>query len=320
MPISDTSVATDPNRDSRTDEVSALLVGAVDLHCHSGPAAMPRVLDHHDAMMDCAAAGFRALLYKDHYYLGVPHAVILEKLFPDTGVRLFSGLVLNNANGGINPHAVDHAASIGAKIIWMPTLSAENHIAQLSGQGKTFPKTKRKMLDPIPLSALDANGTISDAAKACLDIIAEADIILAGGHLPANELHLLFDEARRRGVRKMLVNHPTYVVGCTDEDIRSLVAAGAYIEHSICMFAGGKAKKFSADNLVHLIDVAGVDRTILSSDLGLLDNPRPVEGFRQIVRMLLDLQFSQSSIRQLISVNAAGLLDLEMTQTDESSI
>ncbi len=75
--------------------------------------------------MDCAAAGFRALLYKDHYYLGVPHAVILEKLFPDTGVRLFSGLVLNNANGGINPHAVDHAASIGAKIIWMPTISAE---------------------------------------------------------------------------------------------------------------------------------------------------------------------------------------------------
>ena len=177
--------------DSRSDEVAALLVGAVDLHCHSGPAAMPRILDHHEAMMDCAAAGFRALLYKDHYYLGVPHALILEKLFPDSGVRLFSGLVLNNANGGINPHAVDHAASIGAKIIWMPTVSAENHIAQLTGQGKTFPKTKRKMLDPIPLSALDANGAVCDAAKACLDIIAEANIILAGGHLPARELHLL---------------------------------------------------------------------------------------------------------------------------------
>ena len=185
MSVNATSPVPGAVRDSRADEVAALLVGAVDLHCHSGPAAMPRVLDHHEAMMDCAAAGFRALLYKDHYYLGVPHALILEKLFPDTGVRLFSGLVLNNANGGINPHAVDHAASIGAKIIWMPTVSAENHIAQLTGQGKTFPKTKRKMLDPIPLSALDANGAVSDAAKACLDIIAEANIILAGGHLPA---------------------------------------------------------------------------------------------------------------------------------------
>lgn len=317
MSVNETSI--DTVRDTRADEVSALLVGAVDLHCHSGPAAMPRVLDHHDAMMDCAAAGFRALLYKDHYYLGVPHAVILEKLFPDTGVRLFSGLVLNNANGGINPHAVDHAASIGARIIWMPTVSAENHIAQLTGQGKTFPKTTRKMLDPIPLSALDANGAISDAAKACLDIIAEADMILAGGHLPAHELHLLFDEANRRGVTKMLVNHPTYVVGCNDGDIRSLVSAGAYIEHSICMFADGKARKFDANDLAHLIDVAGVNRTVLSSDLGLLDNPRPVEGFRQIVRMLLDLQFSPADIRQLISINAAGLLNLDPVQPRRST-
>jgi len=314
MPVQET----EPARDIRTDEVNALLVGAVDLHCHSGPAAMPRVLDHHDAMMDCAAAGFRALLYKDHYYLGVPHAAILEKLFPDAGVRLFSGLALNNANGGINPHAVDHAAAMGAKIIWMPTLSAENHIAQLTGQGKTFPKTKRKMLDAIPLSALDANGTVSDAAKACLDIIADADIILAGGHLPAHELHLLFDEAKRRGVTKMLVNHPTYIVGCTDEDIRALVAAGAYMEHSICMFADGKARKFNANDLAHLINVAGVSRTILSSDLGLLNNPRPVEGFRQITRMLLDLQFPKTDIQRLISTNAAGLLNLDTQPTGAS--
>jgi hypothetical protein len=265
-------------------------------------------------MMDCAAAKFRALVYKDHYYLGTPHAIILEKLFPDTGVRLFSGLVLNNSNGGINPHAVDHAASIGAKIIWMPTISAENHIAKSSGQAKTFPKTKRKMLDPVGLSALDANGKISDETKGCLDIIAEADIILAGGHLPASELHLVFDEAKRRGVKKMLVNHPTYVVGCNDEDIRQMVSAGVYMEHSICMFADGKAKKFSADDLNHLIKVAGVEKTILSSDLGLLDNPRPVEGFRQIVRMLLDLQFSKAEIRMLISTNAAGLLDLDIKQ------
>lgn len=311
MSINATSAATESVRDSRAEEVSALLMGAVDLHCHSGPAAMPRVLDHHEAMLECAAAGFRALLYKDHFYLGVPHALVLEKLFPDTGVRLFSGLVLNNASGGINPHAVDHAASIGAKIIWMPTVSAQNHIAQLTGQGKTFPKTTRKMLDPVPLSALDANGAVCDAAKACLDIIAQANIILAGGHLPARELHLLFEEAKRRGVKKMLVNHPTYIVGCTDDDIRSLVAAGAYIEHSICMFANGKSKKFGPSDLAHLIDIAGIDRTVLSSDLGLLDNPRPVEGFRQIVQILLDLQFSGADIRRLVGTNAAGLLDLD---------
>jgi hypothetical protein len=71
-----------PDR-QRNDDVEGLLVGAVDLHCHSGPAAMPRILDHHEAMVDCAAAGFRALVYKDHFYPGMAHAVLLEKLFPD---------------------------------------------------------------------------------------------------------------------------------------------------------------------------------------------------------------------------------------------
>ncbi|MBV8915844.1 MAG: hypothetical protein JOZ05_22750 [Acetobacteraceae bacterium] len=302
------------------DEVSALLVGGVDLHCHSGPAAMPRILDHHEALMDCAAARFSALLYKDHFYLGVAHAAILEKLFHDTGVRLFSGLALNNASGGINPHAVDHAAKVGAKIIWMPTLSAANHIEQISGQGKTFPKTAKKMLDPIPLVATDGHGQVTDPTKQVLDLIAESDIILAGGHLHVSELFPVFEEAKRRGVRKLVVNHPTYIVGCTDDDIRGLVALGAYMEHSICMFVEGRSKKYEPSDLAHLIEVAGVDRTILSSDLGLVGSPRPVQGFRSVVQILLELQFSQRDIKRLIGSNAAGLLGLldEEGQSDIS--
>ncbi|MBP0496512.1 DUF6282 family protein [Pararoseomonas indoligenes] len=296
---------------ARDTEAAELLVGAVDLHCHSGPAAMPRILDHHEAMLDCAAAGFRALLYKDHFYLGTPHAMVLEKLFPELRVKLFSGIALNNASGGINPHAVNHAAMIGAKIVWMPTLSAANHIEQASGQGKTFPKTAKKMLDPIPLRATDANGDLLDSTKQVLDIIAEADIILAGGHLDAAEMIKVFEEAKRRGVNRLLVNHPTYLIGCTDNDIRELVSIGAHIEHSICMWVEGKAKKFSPEELVHLIEVAGVDRTILSSDLGLTGSPRPVQGFRQVVRLLLDQQVPKEDIRKLVSLNAARLVGLD---------
>jgi hypothetical protein len=299
------------NGTDRSADIAALLVGAVDLHCHSGPAAMPRILDHHDALMDAAEARFRALLYKDHFYLGVSHAKILEKLCPDTGVSLFSGVALNNASGGINPHAVDHAVKIGAAIVWLPTLSAKNHIEQAEGQAKSFPKTATKMLDPIPLTTLDANGRISDAARQVLDIVAEGDIILAGGHLHASELLVVFEEAKRRGVKKMLVNHPTYVVGATDQDIRDLVSMGVYMEHSICMFIEGSAKCFDETDLAHLIEVAGVDHTILSSDLGLKGSPRPIVGFRQIVQMLLDLQISHADIRKLIGTNAAGLLNFE---------
>jgi hypothetical protein len=193
----------------------------------------------------------------------------------------------------------------------MPTLSAANHVTQqATGQAKSFPKTAQKMLDPIPLTALDANGRLTDEVKQVIDLIAEADIILAGGHLHATELHILFDEAARRGVRKMMVNHPTYIVGCNDTDIRQLVARGVKMEHSICMFIEGKSLKFSPDDLAHLIEVAGVDNTILSSDLGLQGSQRPVDGFRSITQILLDLQIPRAAIRKLISDNAAGFLNL----------
>jgi hypothetical protein len=299
--------------ESRAEQVDALLVGAIDLHCHSGPAVMPRILDHHDALMDAAAAHFRAVVYKDHYYPGMAHAAILEKLFLKyTGVRLFSGIVLNNAMGGWNPHAVDHAIKLGAKIVWLPTVSAANHIAHIeSGKTKTFPKTAQRMLDPIPLSAMDDRGQLLDPVKQILDLIAEGDIILAGGHLPVAELHLLFAEAKARGVRKMLVNHPTYMVGAGDADIRDLVGLGVAMEHSICMFVEGRSKRYSGGDLKRLIETAGVDKTILSSDLGLTGGVRPVEGFRAIVEMLLDLQVTEADIRRLVSSNAAAMLGLD---------
>jgi hypothetical protein len=302
-----------PSSEARDAEVARLLVGAVDLHCHSGPAAMPRILDHHDALMDCAGAKFRALLYKDHFYLGTAHAIMLEKLVPGTGVKLFSGIALNNASGGFNPHAVDHAIKLGGKIVWMPTLSARNHIEVLAaGTVKTFPKTARKMLDPVPLTPVGADGQLIDEVKLILDLIAADDVILAGGHLATPELFMVFEEAKARGVKKLLVNHPTYLINnCSDAEMRDLVALGAFLEHSICMFVEGKSKKFEPAELRRVIEVGGTDRTVLSSDLGLLGSPRPVEGYREIVGHLIDLQFSEADIRAMVGGNAAGLLGLE---------
>lgn len=295
---------------ARKAQVADILKGAVDLHCHSGPAAMPRILDHHEAMLDAAEAGFRAVLYKDHFYLGVAHSVMLEKLLPDTGVSLFSGVALNNASGGINPYAVEHCAAIGGKIVWLPTLSAQNHLDQVTGAGATFPKTAMKMMDPIGLSGLDANGNVLDDMKKVLDIIAKADIILSGGHLPAHELIKIFEEGKARGVKKMLVNHPTYIVDASDDDIRAMVGLGAVMEHSIAMFVEGNANCFDEAHLRHVIDVAGVENTILSSDLGLRGSPRPIVGYQQIVSMLLDMNVSEADIRTMTSSNPAAMLNL----------
>ena len=290
----------------RAEEVAELLVGAVDLHCHSGPAAMPRILGHTEAFRMAEEAGFKALLYKDHYYVGMPHCAVLKDIYPDSKIELFSGVALNNASGGINPHPVDHAIKLGGKIVWFPTFAAKNHIEAYAS--KSFPKTAKPMLPPIPLTVLDANGRLTDEAKQICDLIAEANIILAGGHLHVSELFILFEEARKRGVKKMLVNHPSYIIGCSDEDIRGLVALGAYMEHSICMFIPGRAKQHETEDLIHMMEVAGVDRTVLGSDLGLTQAPKPVDGYRMIVSDLLDHQVPKADITKIISTNAAGLL------------
>lgn len=296
-------------RPAHNEQVEALLKGSVDLHCHSGPAVMSRILDHHDQMLESDDAGFKAVVFKDHYYLGSPTAMILEKLFPDTKVRLFSGIVLNNAMGGINPHAVDHAVRFGAKIIWMPTLSAANHIEKMATEAKGFPKVAGAP-DPIPLSVLDANGALTDDTKKVLDIIAAGDIILAGGHLGVHEQLPMFEEAGKRGVQKMIVNHPTYLIGCDDEDIRSLVGLGVKMEHSITQFIEGRGKKNEPEFGIHLAKVAGVENTVFCSDLGLEGAARPVDGYRTLIADFLRLDVSHADIQAMFGHNAAGLLNL----------
>jgi hypothetical protein len=303
-----TIVPLEPMTPARAAEVAELLVDAVDLHCHSGPAAMPRILGHHEAFRMALDAGFKALLYKDHYYVGMPHCAVLKEIYPDAPIELYSGVALNNASGGINPHAVDHSIKLGGKIVWFPTFAAKNHIEAYAS--KSFPKTAKPMLAPVPLSVLDANGRLIDEAKQICDLIAEGDIILAGGHLHVSELFVLFEEAKRRGVTKMLVNHPSYIIGCSDEDIRGLVSLGAYMEHSICMFVPSRAKQHETADLIHMMEVAGVDRTVLGSDLGLTQAPKPVDGYRQIVSDLLDHQVPKADIRTIISTNASTLLNL----------
>jgi hypothetical protein len=301
---------------SREERITSLLVGAIDLHCHSGPSIMPRSLDHIEALHEAAAAGLRAMLIKDHYYSATPITELLNKQFGHLGVTLLSGVPLNNALGGFNVHAVDHGIKLGARLVWMPTFTAKNHI-EANARSKGFPHTSKPLLEPDPLTVLDGDGRLIDAVKPILDMIAEHDVVLSAGHLHISEIYPLFDEAKRRGVKRLLVNHPTFLIGCSLDDIRALVRMGAYIEHSFCMFIEmrrGKAPMCSPQQLAALIEAGTIERTILASDLGQAGNDRPVAGFRNIVGTCIDLGFSDAEIRRMIAQNAAELIGLDAAE------
>jgi hypothetical protein len=294
--------------------ISRLLLGAVDLHCHSGPSVMPRDINHIEAMQEAAAAGFRAMLIKDHYYSATPITEMLNQAYGHLKVTLFSGVPLNNAVGGFNKHAVDHGIALGAKLVWLPTFSSRNHIDSPYGVRAGFPHTTKKMIPFDPLTPLEANGQVKDEVKEILDLIAQNDVILAGGHVHISEIFPVFEEAKRRGVKRLLVNHPSFIVGASYEDIRQLVAMGAYIEHSLCMFIKVPKRKrdpFPPEELDQLIKAGTVDRTILASDLGQRGADHPVQGFRNVIRICIDLGYSDEDIHKMVSRNALDLLGIE---------
>jgi hypothetical protein len=297
-----------------TETVDALVRGSIDLHCHSGPSVMPRYLDHIEAMQEASAAGLRAVLLKDHYYSATPVTELLNKHFSHLGVLMLSGVPLNNSVGGLNVHAVEHGLKLGARLVWMPTFSSANHIAHHKHDAhfnEKFPQTTQKMLESIPLTVLDNDGKLKEEVKAILDLIAAADVVLSAGHLHISEVWPLFEEARKRGVKRLLVNHPTYVVDASLDDMRQLAKEGVYMEHSMCMWVpGSKFRFYDPEFLGQVIEAGTVDLTILGSDLGQKGNPTIVDGFRSVIETALEIGYSEADVRKMTATNAATLMGL----------
>lgn len=211
-----------------TKRIDALLKGAIDPHVHSGPSIAPRGLDHLELARQMSEAGFAAVVTKDHDYAGVATAALISQHHPELTTKVFSGIVLNNVVGGINPYAVEHTAAMGGKIVWMPTLAAENHLEWEKTSSWSHPASTQKMRPARAVPVLDANRQVLDDVKEVLDVIARSGMALASGHLHVSETWILFEEARRRGVERLIFTHPEDIVGASLDDVKEIAAMGAY--------------------------------------------------------------------------------------------
>lgn len=304
---------TDAADDGMEARIDALLQGAIDPHVHSGPSVAPRLLDHLELLREASEAGFAAVVTKDHDYSGVMAAEIIRRHHPHPRTQILSSIVLNNVVGGMNPYAVEHMAAMGGKIVWMPTLSAENHLRWQMNAPWAHPAASDKVRPPVGIPVLTSAGEVRDDVKEILDIIARHDLVLASGHLHVSETWKVFEEAQKRGVTRRVLTHPEEIVGASLADVAGLAASGAMIEHSLSMVLdGSKFQVASGEDLRRHISAAGVDRTMLCSDLGQMGVFRPVEGFRRGIRLCIDLGYSDGDIRKMVSLNAARLLGIEI--------
>lgn len=293
--------------------IDALLKGAIDPHVHSGPSIAPRAIDHVELLREASQAGYAAVVTKDHDYSSVMTTALIRKHFPELKTKIYPSIVLNNVVGGLNPYAVEHTAALGGKIVWLPTLAAENHLRWQAQAQWTHPASSDRMRPVTPVKVLnDDKKTLRDDTKEILDIVARNDMVLASGHLHVSETWIVFEEAKRRGVKRLVFTHPEDIVDASLNDVKGIAAMGAFVEHSLCMFLDGcKFKSREAEDLRNQIEAGGVGQTILASDLGQVGTFDPIDGMRRGIKLCMDLGYSDDDIRQMVSTNTARALGIE---------
>lgn len=289
------------------DDIDHLLTGAIDLDCRTGPSLEPRHFTHDYAAEEAAAAGMTAVAFRDDFYPTTPVAAILEKtVYADLPLKLLSGVTLNNYVGGLNPYAVEHELMLGGRIIWMPTISAANHLRMAYRSNDDVPAMRPREA----LSVLDARGAITEATREILEIIAEHDAVLASGHLHVSEILPLFEAARAVGVTRMLVNQPLHHACATLADIGELARDGAFIELTAAALIEGPDRRHTPEFLKSAIDAASPAQIVFSSGLGHTGNLKPVEGLRALIRLCLEHGVEEGAMEMMLAKNAAQLVGL----------
>ena len=286
-----------------SDAAWKTLEGAYDLQVHLGPDVIARRIDDIDCAREFLAHGMKGFVLKSHYIQTGERAQVVAKAVP--GSRIFGAITLNHSVGGLNPVAVEIAGRTGCKIVWMPTVDAENETAgRPDGGTEKLPfwaKIQRELaaegVAPPPLSVIDRSGSLLDPARRCLERIARHNMILATGHLGRREIFALVRTARDMGLKKVLVTHAEFPSqNLTADEQHALADMGAIIEHCFTTTYTAKATWESA---FANIRATGVSRTLISTDLGQTINPPVAEGFAMFAQRLLDAGFSPGEVRTM---------------------
>jgi hypothetical protein len=296
-----------------SDAAWKALEGAYDLQVHVGPDVIARRIDDIDCAKEFLARGMKGFVIKSHYVQTGERAQVASKAVP--GSRLLGALTLNHSVGGLNPVAVELAGRTGCKVVWMPTVDAQNETAgRLDGGSANLPfwaKIQRELaaegISPPPLSAVDESGRLVEPARRCLERIAKHDMILATGHLGRVEIFALVRAAKDMGLKKVVVTHAEFPSqSLTGDEQRELADLGAIIEHCFTTTYTGKASWATAFANIRR---AGPSNVVISTDLGQTINPPVADGFAMFAQRLLDAGFTVDEVRTMAVRNPTRLVE-----------
>jgi predicted metal-dependent phosphotriesterase family hydrolase len=138
------------------------------------------------------------------------------------------------------------------------------------------------------------------------------DLILYTGHGSLPEVDAVVTQAVKAGVKKILVNHPFYLVEAGIEDMVRWSKLGAYIEVNAVVFRPTKPDRVPMEIAGKILSSVPIDKIVLDSDYGQKGNGTPAEGLCKYIQRLIDeLGVSEQQITMMLKRNPAKLLGLE---------
>jgi hypothetical protein len=216
MPLLAQAQANDPLTKQQTAGLR-LLRGAIDMHFHMDPPTEKSPGALIDNVRMTRLLGLRGLVFKSHGESTAGLAYLLGVDVPD--MTFIGGVVLNRSVGGINLGAVERLAALKGhpgRVIWMPTEDSE-------ATAKKNPGT--------PFVPVSKNGQLLPEVKQVIALIGKNDLVLATGHLGAQDALLVLREGQAQGLKHMIATHPMDLVGKMNMDqLEQAAKTGAILE------------------------------------------------------------------------------------------
>jgi hypothetical protein len=271
------------------------LEGAIDIHAHSDPDGVQRSIDAIDLARLAKSRGMRAIVLKNHYEPTASLAYIVRKEVP--GIEVFGGISLDLTIGGVNPAAVEWMTKVRGgygRVIWLPTFDSESQVK--------LTNAKR------PFARVTKDGKVVPEVIQVMAIAARNNLVLETGHSSPAESLLLIEEAKREGVKHIVVTHALTNPGgpMSIAEIGKAARLGAYIELVYTPLTEDAVGKD-----VYAIRAAGAGSVVLSSDLGQPGNPLHPDGLLAMYKALMAHGVTEAEIVEMSQTNPSKLLELK---------
>ncbi|MBF8288918.1 MAG: Histidinol phosphatase [Candidatus Rokubacteria bacterium] len=277
--------------------------GLIDFHTHAAPDVFGRSVDDDELAALAAARQMEAVVFKSHVTLTADRAWLARKHVP--GVKIFGGVTLNGAVGGLNPQAVEWMWRMQGgygRVVWFPTFDADNHVRRAG----TAPAGSRV---PVGICVVDERGAVLPAAREVLKVCAAQRLVVHTGHASAEQALALIAAAREEGCDRIVVTHAQFdVVGMNEAQMKKAAAMGAKME--LCVLGMLVGPENALEFMRHsprvppavtaaCIKSVGAQHFVLGTDLGQAGNPTPADGLQMFVAGLQAEGISREQIQTM---------------------